>query len=108
MSAPADFQPPSTRPVDKDQLLDLLHETMIRANTAWFSAVSCERAYESRRAKVVEHYVAGGQSPSTAERLARTDSTCLDLAHHLVDARADVTRLERFIAHWQFLITHTP
>ena len=71
-------------------------------------AIDAERAYEQQRAAVVAHYTAQGESLNTAEKQARVDSTVLELAHQHTMARSDLRRYEGHVAHYRFLIEHTP
>lgn len=105
---PDDYPVPEDWPADLTDLLDVLHATMRRLNAAYFAAVGAERAYEQHRGQVIEHYVASGEAITSAERHARHDAECLRLHHRLVDARANLARLEAFAAHWRFLIEHLP
>lgn len=105
---PDDYPVPETRPADRDALLDALHDTMRRLNAAYFAVVGSERSYETHRSQVVEHYIADGESIRNAQDRARHDPECLRLHHRLVDARANLARLEAFAAHWRFLIEHLP
>lgn len=105
---PDDYPVPDVRPADPADLLDRLHDTMLRLNAAFFTVVDAERAYERQRSLIVAHHVQAGEAISTAERHARIDDTLAPLHTRLTDARANVTRLEAFAAHWRYLIDHLP
>lgn len=81
---------------------------MRRLNAAYFQAVSAERAFEKHRGDVVAAYTADGTAITTAERHARIDPECQRLETRLIDARANIARLEAFAVHWRFLIEHAP
>lgn len=99
------FEDPA-RPPSLPLILDRLHDIARRRDLAYHQAARAEVTYERKRADAIRYLVDNGESVAAAERQTRADFS--DEYRFMVEARAELSRLEALHAHFAFLATHHP